>query len=166
MFGLEEELQDKIESTKRKLEKAKKRMKMKTEFRIKLKATKRDLNLKEVSKTKEQILSDILTEVKETAEHFKIADGGWKLNKDFIDSTIINKILGFNVIDEISQAFMNEGLVIEYNDNGVFVRTEEEYMPIYMNERTGKIHLIENSEDKTYLDRFSMRNGYVEIGKL
>lgn len=166
MFGLEEELQDKIESTKRKLEKAKKRMKMKTEFRIKLKATKRDLNVKEVSKTKKQILSDILTEVKETAEHFKIADGGWKLNKDFIDSTIISKILGFNVIDEISQAFMNEGLVIEYNDNGTFVRTEEEYMPIYMNERTGKIHLIENSEDKTYLDRFSMRNGYVEIGKL
>lgn len=166
MFGLEEELQDKIESTKRKLEKAKKRMKMKTEFVIKLKATKRDLNVKEVSKTKKQILSDILTEVKETAEHFKIADGGWKLNKDFIDSTIINKILGFNVIDEISQAFMNEGLLIEYNDSGAFVRTEEEYMPIYMNERTGKIHLIENSEDKTYLDRFSMRNGYVEIGKL
>ena len=139
---------------------------MKTEFRIKLKATNRDLNVKEVSKTRKQILSDILSEVKETAKHFKIEDGGWKLNKDFIDSTIINRILGFNVIDEIAQAFMNEGLLIEYNNNGTFVRTEEEYMPIYMNERTGNIHLIENSNDKTYLDRFSERNGYVEIGKL
>ena len=139
---------------------------MKTEFRIKLKGTKRDLNVKEVSKTKKQILSDILTEVRETAKHFKIADGGWKLNKDFIYSNIINRILGFNIIDEISQAFMNEGLLIEYNDDGAFVRTEEEYMPIYMNERTGEIHLIENSNDKTYINRFSMRNGYVEIGKL
>jgi hypothetical protein len=166
MFRLEEELKDKIESTKRKLEKAKKRMKMKTEFRIRMSGTKRDLNVKEVSKTKKQILSDILNEVRETAEHFKIADGGWKLNKDFIDSTIIQRILGFNIIDEIGQAFMNEGLVIEYNDNGAFVRTKEEYQPIYMNQRTGKIHLVENSDDKTYLDKFSMRNGYVQIGKL
>lgn len=139
---------------------------MKTEFRIRMSATKRDLNVKEVSKTKKEILSDILSEVKETAEHFRIADGGWKLNKDFIDSTIIRRILGFNLIDEISQAFINEGLVIEYNDKGAFVRTKEEYQPIYMDQRTGKIHLIENSDDKTYLNKFSERNGYVEIGKL
>lgn len=141
-------------------------MKKKTEFVIRMTGTKRDLNVKEVSKTKKQILSDILSEVKETAEHFRIEDGGWKLNKDFIDSAIITKILGFNVIDEISQAFMNEGLVVEFCSNGAYVRTEEEYMPIYMNERTGKIHLVENSEDKTYHDKFSLRNGYVEIGKL
>ena len=139
---------------------------MKTEFVIRMKGTERDLNVKAVSKTKKKILSDILSEVKETSEHFKIEDGGWKLNKDFIDHTIINRILGFNLIDEINQAFINEGLMIEYNRSGVFVRTEEEYMPIYMNERTGKIHLIENSEDKTYLNKFSERNGYVEIGKL
>jgi hypothetical protein len=139
---------------------------MKTEFVIKMSGTKRDLNVKQVSKTKEQMLSLILNEVKETAEHFKMEDGGWKLNKDFIDSTIIQRILGFNIIDEISQAFMNEGLEIEYNDDGAFVRTEEEYQPIYMNERTGEIHLVENSNDKSYIDRFSKRNGYVEIGKL
>jgi hypothetical protein len=131
-----------------------------------MRGTKLDLNVKDVSKTKKQILSDILSEVKETAEHFKMEDGGWKLSKDFIDSTIINRILGFNIIDEISQAFMNEGLMIEYNDNGAFVRTEEEYMPIYMNERTGEIHLVENSDDKSYLSKFSTRNGYVEIGRL
>ena len=141
-------------------------MKKKTELVFKLKATKRDLNVKEVSKTKKQILSDILSEVKETAKHFKRADGGWKLNKDFIDSTIINKILGFNVIDEISQAFMNKGLLIEYNDDGAFVRTEEEYMPIYMNKRTGKLYIVENSDDKSYIGKFSEGSGYVKIGKL
>jgi len=135
-------------------------------MKICMRGTKLDLNVKDVSKTKKQILSDILSEVKETAEHFKMEDGGWKLSKDFIDSTIINRILGFNIIDEISQAFMNEGLMIEYNDNGAFVRTEEEYMPIYMNERTGEIHLVENSDDKSYLSKFSTRNGYVEIGRL
>jgi hypothetical protein len=139
---------------------------MKTEFVITMSGTKRDLNVKEVSKTKEQMLSLILSEVKETAEHFKIADGGWKLNKDFIDSAIIRRILGFNLIDEISQAFMNEGLLIEYTDSGAFVRTKEEYMPIYMNKRTGKLYIVENSDDKSYIDKFSEGNGYVEIGKL
>ena len=139
---------------------------MKTEFVIGMKGTKRDLNVKGVSKTKRKILSDIISEVKETAEHFKMEDGGWKLNKAFIDESIINRVLGFNVIDEINQAFMNEGLTIEYTHNGVFVRTEEEYMPIYMNQRTGKIHLIKNSEDKTHITKFSESNGYVLIGKL
>jgi hypothetical protein len=141
-------------------------MKKKTELVIKMSGTKRDLNVKEVSKTKEQILSDILREVKETAEHFKIEEGGWKLAKDFVDSDIIRKILRFNIIDEISQAFINEGLVIEYTKEGAFVRTEEEYHPIYMNERTGKLHVIENSDDKSYFKKFRESNGYVFIGRL
>jgi hypothetical protein len=141
-------------------------MKKKTELVIQLSGTKRDLNVKEVSKTKEQMLSDILREVKETAEHFKIEEGGWKLDKDFLDSDIIRKILGFNIIDEISQAFINEGLVVEYNDSGAFIRTKEEYMPIYMNKRTGKLYIVENSDDKSYIGKFSEGNGYVEIGKL
>jgi len=139
---------------------------MRKEYVIQLTGTNRDLNVKNVSKTKEQILSDILNEVKESAEHFRVEDGGWKLSKNSIDSTIISRILGFNITDEISQAFMNEGLMIEYNNNGAFVRTQEEYMPIYMNERTGKIHLIENSDDKSYIDKFNERSGYVQIGKL
>jgi hypothetical protein len=129
--------------------------------------TKRDLNVKAVSKTKKQILSDILREVKETAEHFKIEEGGWKLDKHFVDCDIIQKILGFNIVDEINQAFINEGLVIEYtNEGAVFVRTEEEYHPIYMNKRTGELHVIENSDDKSYFKKFRESNGYVFIGRL
>jgi mannosyltransferase OCH1-like enzyme len=141
-------------------------MKKKTELVIHMTATKRDLNVKNVSKTKKQILSYILSEVKESSKHFRIEDGGWKLNKDCINSDIINKVIGFDIINEISQAFINEGLMVEFSSRGSFVRTKEEYMPIYMNEKTGKIHLVENSDDKTYIDRFSKRNGYVEIGKL
>ena len=141
-------------------------MKNKTELVIRMERTKRDLNVKEVSKTKKQVLSDILNGVKENVEHFRMEDGGWKLDKDFIDSTIITKILGFDITDEINQAFINEGLTIEYNNNGAFVRTSEEYMPIYMNVRTGKLYIVENSDDKSYIYKFSERNGYVQIGKL
>ena len=142
-------------------------MKKKTEFVIKMSGTKRDLNVKEVSKTKKQILSDILREVNSALEHFNLEDGGWKLRKDYIQSEILRNIFGFSIEDEINQAFINEGLVIEYtNEGAAFVRTEEEYHPIYMNERTGELHVIENSDDKSYFKKFRESNGYVFIGRL
>jgi hypothetical protein len=141
-------------------------MKMK-ELIITLSPTgKRDLQVNNVSKTREQILEAISREVESVVEHFNLEDGGWKLNKDYIQSEVIRNILGFNIEDEITQAFMNEGLVIEYAENRSLVRTKEEYHPIYMNEKTGKLHVIENSDDNTYVTRFSMRNGYVFIGRL
>jgi len=57
-------------------------------------------------------------------------------------------------------------LLIEYDDTGAFIRTEEEYMPIYMNQRTGKLYIVENSDDKSYIGKFSEGSGYVKIGKL
>jgi hypothetical protein len=139
---------------------------MKKKLQITLPMSKRDLKLKSVSKTKKQIAEAINKEVRSCIEHFNEEVGGWKLNKDFIQSQILGSIFGFSIEDEINQAFINENLIVEYNDRGSFVRTKEEYMPIYMNERTGKIHLVENSDDKTYLKRFTTRNGYVEIGRL
>lgn len=139
---------------------------MKKKLQITLPMSKRDLELKNVSKTKKQIAEAINKEVRSCIEHFNAEVGGWKLDKDFIRSHILDDIFGFSIEDEINQAFINENLIIEYNDRGSFVRTKEEYMPIYMNERTGKIHLVENSDDKTYLKRFTTRNGYVQIGRL
>jgi hypothetical protein len=136
------------------------------EMKITIPTCKRDLQLKDVSKTKEQILDAINREIETAVEHFKIEEGGWKLRKDFIQSEILRNILGFSVEDEINQAFINEGLVIEYAKEGVFVRTEEEYHPIYMNERTGKLHVIENSDDKSYTFKFRECDGYVFIGRL
>ena len=139
---------------------------MKKQLHITLPMSKRELKIKNVSKTKRQIIEAINKEVRSCIEHFNAEDGGWRLNKDFIQSQILGNIFGFSIEDEINQAFINENLIVEYNDRGSFIRTKEGYMPIYMNERTGKIHLIENSDDKTYLRKFTERNGFVEIGRL
>jgi hypothetical protein len=135
-------------------------------MKITIPASKRDLQLKDVSKTKKKILDAINREIETTVEHFKMEDGGWKLRKDSIQSEILRDIFGFSIEDEINQAFINQGLVIEYTQEGAFVRTEEEYHPIYMNERTGKLHIVENSDDKSYFKKFRESNGYVFIGKL
>lgn len=139
---------------------------MKKQLQITLRMPKRDLELKKVSKTKKQIAEVINKEVKIALEHFNMEDGGWKLSKDYIQSEILRNIFGFSIEDEINQAFINEDLVVEYIDRGDFIRTEEEYNPIYMNQRTGKLYIVENSDDKTYLDKFRESNGYVEIGRL
>jgi hypothetical protein len=139
-------------------------------MRLRLSATKRDLKVDKVSKTKKQLLEIIRKHVESTNEHFKPDDdclGGWKLDKGFAQSEILYDIFGFHIEDEINQAFMNEGLLIEYtNEGAAFVRTEEEYHPIYMNERTGELHVIENSDDKSYFKKFRENNGYVFIGRL
>lgn len=143
-------------------------MKKKT-LSIKLSATKRDLNIKALSKTKKQLLKIIKKHVSEVNEHFKPEydnPGGWKLDKEFIQSQIFYDIFEFHIEDEINQAFMNEGLVIEFVDNRSLIRTKEEYQPIYMNAKTGKLHVIENSDDKSYLDKFKESKGYFEIGIL
>jgi hypothetical protein len=138
-------------------------------MKFKLFSTKRDLRIEKVSKTKKQLLKIIRKHVESTNEHFKPDNeslGGWKLDKDFIKSEILYDIFGFHIEDEISQAFMNEGLVIEYVDNRSLIRTKEEYQPIYMNAKTGKLHVVKNSDDKSYLDKFKQSKGYFEIGNL
>jgi hypothetical protein len=138
-------------------------------MRLKLSAAKRDLKVEKVSKTKKQLLEIIRKHVESTNEHFKPDDdclGGWKLDKGFAQSEILYDIFGFHIEDEINQAFMNEGLVIEYVDNRSLIRTEEEYQPIYMNAKTGKLHIVKNSDDKSYLYKFKQSKGYFEIGRL
>jgi hypothetical protein len=138
-------------------------------MKLRMSSPKRDLKVEKVSKTKKQLLEIIKKHVKFTNEHFKPDDerfGGWKLDKDFVQSEILRDIFGFHIEDEISQAFMNEGLVIEYVDNRSLIRTKEEYQPIYMNAKTGKLYIVENSDDKSYLHRFKESKGYFEIGAL
>jgi hypothetical protein len=126
----------------------------------------RNLKVKRVSKTKKQILEAINKVVKSTATHFNLEEGGWKLRKESIEFEILHNILGFSFEDEINQAFINEGLIIEYADNGTFVRSKEAYNPIYMNQRTGKLYVVEDSDDKSYIFKFRECNGYVFIGRL
>jgi hypothetical protein len=143
-------------------------MKKRLSMSIKLSLPKRDLKVEKVSKTKKQLLEIIEKHVSTVNEHFKpeYNPGGWKLDKDFVQSEILRDIFGFHIEDEISQAFMNEGLVIEYSNNMSLIRTKEEYHPIYMNAKTGKLYVIENSDDKSYLNKFKESKGYFEIGAL
>jgi hypothetical protein len=140
-------------------------MKMK-EMIITMSGCKQDLQVSGVSKTKKQVLEIIRQEVKEVVEHFNLEDGGWKLSRESIEGRILERILGSNFEREINQAFINEGLVIEYTGSGTLIRTREEYHPIFMNVKTGKLHVIENSDDKSYLFKFRDCDGYAYIGKL
>ena len=126
--------------------------------------TKKELKVKDVSKTKKEILRIISDEVSDCLQHFE--EKGWKLDKDYLQYSILTRILGFAIGDEISQAFVNAGLVIEFHRGKTYIRTKEEYMPIYMHVVTGKLHIIENSDDKHYLDKFCTSKGYVAIGRL
>ena len=139
---------------------------MKKQLKITWSVPKRDLKVNRVSKTKKQILEIISREVEGVVEHFNIEDGGWKLSNYYLQSEIIRNILGFSIEDEINQALINEGLVIEYNNGMTFIRTKEEYQPIYMNERTGKLHVVKDSDDKSYVFKFRQCDGYVFIGNL
>ena len=133
---------------------------------ITMSGCKQDLQVGDVSKTKKQILEVIRQEVKGVVEHFNLEEGGWKLSRESIEERILHSILGFPFEREINQAFINEGLAIEYTDSGTFIRTREEYHPIYMNVKTGKLHVIENSDDKSYIFKFRECDGYALIGKL
>lgn len=133
---------------------------------LELSLPKRDLKIQKISKSKKQILQIIKNEINDTVDHFKSEDGGWKIRIDVIRSQILRDILGFCIEAEIEQAFFNEGLVIEFTKDVSFVRTKEEYHPIYMDERTGELHVIENSDDKSYHKKFTESNGYFFIGKL
>ncbi len=133
---------------------------------ITMKFPKRKLNLKRVDKTSAELKRLIETHVKDTLKHFKDPEGGWNLDKEFLVSEILYEVFGFHIGEEINQAFMNAGLKIVYTDNKSFVALEEDYKPIYMNKKTGTIHLVENTYDNTYVSKFSEAKGYVQIGRL
>ncbi len=134
--------------------------------RLSIELPKRKLELKDFSKTHSEIHKIIESNVKETIEHFKDSEGGWNLSRDHIISDILYGILGFHIHDEVNQAFMNEGLRLVYNNNETFVTLDEGYKPIYMNDKTGKIHLVEDSFNKAYIDKFSDKRGFTQIGRL
>ncbi len=139
-----------------------------TKIKLRLPQFKRDLKIVDVVKTRQQIIEIIKEEVSDVVDHFERSDGfgGWKLDQSHIRSIIISKILGVNIEDEINQAIINTGLVIDFEDGGLFIKTKEPYHPIFMNIKTGKLHVVENSDDKSYIFKFRESAGYVEIGKL
>ena len=114
-----------------------------------------------------QIEKIIDKQVAEALEHFNDQEnGGWQLDKSFIKSEIFRKVFNVTIEDEIDQAFINAGLSISYRSDGSFVELEDGYKPIYFNERTGKIKVVENSDDKGYIFKYSGDKGWTHIGRL
>lgn len=133
-------------------------------MKLVVKLPKTKLKAKSINLSDKDLIKIIEKRVKEVSSHFK--NDGWKLNKTLIESDILFDIFGCEFSNLVDQALCNKGLVVEYNAEGSFIRTKEPYCPIFMNVKTGKIHLVTNSDDKSYIFKFSESNGFVEIGKL
>lgn len=136
-------------------------------MKITIPRAKRPLKLKSVKVSSKKIQAIIEQEVKESLVHFKDEEnGGWRLDKSFLTGEIFRKVFGVLIGDEIDQAFINAGLSVSYGSDGSFVELKEGYKPIYFNEKTGKIKLVDDSDDKSYLSKYSSNKGWFCIGRL
>lgn len=136
-------------------------------MKITIPRSKRPLKLKSVKISSKKIQSIIDQEVAEALEHFKDQEsGGWRLDKSFIVNEVLYKIFGFLIGDEIDQAFINAGLTVSYDSDGSFVESKDGYKPIFFNEKTGKIKVVENTDDKDYLYKYISKKGWEQVGRL
>lgn len=140
-------------------------------LKFKLHTEESSLSLKDTVKdvkelTRSDIVKLIKKELKSSIDHFNLEDGGWRLDKQFITSQLLYKILGFHISDAVTNHFLNQGLVVSYEDGMSYVETREKYAPIYMNEKTGKLVIVKDSDDKSYIGRYTEAKGYVYIGRL
>ena len=136
-------------------------------MKITITREKRALKLKSVKLSAKKIQAIIEQEVNETLSHFKDEEnGGWRLDKSILTSEIYRKVFGVFIEDEINQAFNNAGLSVSYGSDGRFVELKEGYKPIFYNERTGKIKVVENSDNEDYIFKYSSKRGWVCIGRL
>jgi hypothetical protein len=128
---------------------------------------KRPLKLKGVKLSANKIQAIIEQEVAASLQHFNDEEiGGWRLDKNYLRSQILYKVFDVLIEDEIDQAFINVGLCVSYGSDGNFVELKEGYKPIYFNEKTGKLKVVENSDDNSYLYRYSSKKNWVHIGRL
>lgn len=135
-------------------------------MRITIKFPKRKLKLNSVNKTDKEIKKIIAKRVKETLKHFKDELDGWKIDKSMFVSDILYDIFQQPIEDEINQALYNVRLKIIYTEGNAYISNVEEYKPIYMNVKSGKLHVVEDTMDNSYVFKYSEANGYYQIGKL
>ena len=136
-------------------------------MKITITREKRPLKLKSVKVSANNLEATIQQEVKESLEHFNNEEnGGWRLDKSYLKSEIFRKVFGVLIEDEIDQAFINAGLSVSYSSDGSFVGLKDGYNPIYFNERTDEIKVVEDSDNKTYISKYSENNCWTCIGRL
>jgi hypothetical protein len=136
-------------------------------MKITIQREERPLKLKSVKVSAKNLEAIIQQEVAESLEHFNDQEnGGWKLNKSHLKSEIFHKVFGVLIESEIDQAFINAGLSISYDSNGSFIELKEGYQPIFFNEKTGKIKVVEDSDNTAYIFKYSEHKGWIHIGRL
>lgn len=102
-------------------------------------------------------------EAEDTREHFE--KNGWDLDRDCIRELILEKIFGLNILEIIDHKIAKKANVaINVKDNKYELK--DGYKPIYMNDKTGEIILVENCKDKSYVFKYKESNGYTFIGRL
>lgn len=129
-------------------------------------------NTEPVKVEKEESLKDQLDEFidvysHEIAEHFD--EFGWSLLTDCYQSYIMDDIFGMDVGSYIrTQILIKTGCRLTYNSTmGAMYSKKDGYYPIYMDNSTGEIKVIENADiDKSYIFNHRDEDGFTEIGFL
>lgn len=126
---------------------------------------KRKIKIQSVSITKKRIKEVFDKELKDILKHFG-KDTNYPLNKSYIVSSIILKLFNYDLLNEFDQLLINNDLSLVLHNNESYITTKKEYKPIYYNNKLNKIKLVEDSFDKSYISKFSERNGWEQIGTL
>ena len=103
----------------------------------------------------------------EIAEHFE--EHGWGLGTRSIQEEILYDLFGMELESYIrTQILIKTDCKLTYHSNiGTMYTKKDGYYPIYMDNSTGEIKVIENADlDKSYIFNHRDEDGFTEIGFL
>jgi hypothetical protein len=112
---------------------------------------------------KESLKKVIKKERKELQDHFK--KHGWNLDRDHIRADILEKLLGFDILELIDHSLVADSQVAIDSIKGEYV-LKAGYSPIYLDTYTGEIILVDKPQDKSYVMKYREINGFELIGFL
>lgn len=113
----------------------------------------------------DMLLRNMKDRVKDLKYHFKY--DGWGIDTRGVVSDVLYEMLGFH-IDEVIEAYISEkvGATIEYKNNKSMLVKRDGYSPVFYDEYTGEIFIVENPKDKSYIFEYAEKNGYINLGVL
>ena len=102
----------------------------------------------------------------ENLAHFK--EHGYDLDLNYLVEDFLYDAFGSHISEVISNKLaFDSGTNIVYrmgDDNTLSLKGG--HFPIYMDEYTGEIIVVDNSRDKGYISKYSEKSGYLDIGFL
>jgi hypothetical protein len=122
-----------------------------------------EMSFESVKIDKESLEKVIKKERKELQDHFK--KHGWSLDRDYIRADILEKLLGFDILELIDHSLVADSQVAIDAIKGEYV-LKAGYSPIYLDTYTGEIILVDKPQDKSYIMKYREINGFELIGFL